>query len=94
MNVCRLLDSSRRPATIRSSSASKFRLGPVYTPAEHRRRGYGAAVTSAVVADLLQVADTVMLFTDAANPTSNGVYERLGFRVVGEVIDLDVAARS
>jgi predicted GNAT family acetyltransferase len=31
-----------------------------------------------------------MLFTDAANPTSNGVYERLGFRAVHEVVDLDL----
>lgn len=68
------------------------RVGPVYTPAEHRRRGYGAAVTAAVTAELLEVADVVMLFTDAANPTSNGVYERLGYRVVGEVVDLDVVA--
>ena len=69
------------------------RVGPVYTPAGHRRRGYGAAVTAAVTAELLVAADIVMLFTDAANPTSNGVYERLGFRVVGEVVDLDLAAR-
>ncbi len=47
-----------------------------------------------MTAELLEAADIVMLFTDAANPTSNGVYERLGFRVVGEVVDLDVAARS
>jgi predicted GNAT family acetyltransferase len=28
-----------------------------------------------------------MLFADAANPTSNGVYERLGFRPVAEVVE-------
>jgi predicted GNAT family acetyltransferase len=75
-----------------SDGTTVARVGPVFTPAEHRRRGYGGAITSAVVADLLAVADVVMLFTDAANPTSNGVYERLGFRVVGEIVDLDVRA--
>jgi predicted GNAT family acetyltransferase len=66
------------------------RVGPVYTPLEHRRRGYGAAVTSAVTERLLDVASIVMLYTDAANPTSNGVYERLGYRVFDEVVDLDL----
>lgn len=75
---------------VESGGVTVARVGPVYTPAEHRRRGYGAAVTAAVTAELLEVADVVMLFTDAANPTSNGVYERLGYRVVGEVVDLDV----
>ena len=35
-----------------------------------------------------------MLFTDAANPTSNGVYERLGYRVVGEVVELSDAGHT
>ena len=73
-----------------SPGATVARVGPVFTPAEHRRHGYGAAATSAVVAELLEVANLVMLFTDAANTTSNGVYERLGFQAVGEVVDLDV----
>ena len=77
---------------VASPGATVARIGPVYTPAEHRRRGYGAAVTSAVVTTVLERADVVMLFTDAANATSNGVYERLGFRHVADVVDLDLAA--
>jgi adenosylmethionine-8-amino-7-oxononanoate aminotransferase len=64
------------------------RIGPVYTPPEHRRHGYGATVTAAVVEQLLPQCTTVMLFADAANPTSNGVYERLGFREVARVVDV------
>jgi predicted GNAT family acetyltransferase len=66
------------------------RVGPVYTPPEHRRRGYGAAVTAAVVEHLLPLCGTVMLLADEANPTSNGVYERLGFRPVAQVLDVDL----
>ncbi|MGD9957187.1 MAG: GNAT family N-acetyltransferase [Candidatus Nanopelagicales bacterium] len=73
-----------------SESGTVGRVGPVFTPAEHRRRGYGGAVTSAVVEHLLPLTTTVMLFTDAANPTSNGVYERLGFRQVADVVDLTI----
>jgi predicted GNAT family acetyltransferase len=72
-------------------SGSVARIGPVFTPREHRRRGFAAAITASVVEHVLPRTSTVMLFTDAANPTSNGVYERLGFRVVGEVVDLDLA---
>jgi hypothetical protein len=60
------------------------RIGPVWTPPEHRRRGYAAAVTAeATRAVLAAGAAQVMLYTDLANPTSNGVYARLGYRLVG-----------
>jgi ribosomal protein S18 acetylase RimI-like enzyme len=61
------------------------RIGPVYTPPEHRRRGYGAAVTAALArAALAAGASQVVLFTDLANPTSNGIYQRIGFRPVSD----------
>ncbi|HEU4675646.1 MAG TPA: GNAT family N-acetyltransferase [Motilibacteraceae bacterium] len=69
-------------------SGTVGRIGPVYTPPEDRRLGYAGAMTSAVTEQLLQRCDTVMLFTDAANPTSNGVYARLGFDVVAEVVEV------
>jgi predicted GNAT family acetyltransferase len=66
------------------------RIGPVYTPPAHRGRRYGSAVTAGVVEHLLPDVDAVMLFTDASNPTSNAIYERLGFRHVADVVDLDL----
>jgi predicted GNAT family acetyltransferase len=64
------------------------RVGPVWTPPEQRRNGYAAAITAHVCAEAFAVGATACtLFTDAANATSNGVYERLGFRLVGEIID-------
>ena len=47
-------------------------------------------MTSAVVEHLLPLTTDVMLYTDASNPTSNGVYERLGFRRVADVVDLTI----
>ena len=59
------------------------RVGPVYTPPEHRRRGYGGAVTAAVSQAALDAgAEYLVLFTDLANPTSNALYRRLGYRPV------------
>lgn len=64
--------------------AGVSRIGPVYTPPEHRRRGYGTAVTAACSADALdREAERVVLFTDLANPTSNGIYQTIGFRPLG-----------
>jgi GNAT superfamily N-acetyltransferase len=68
------------------ASASKpiggmSRIGPVYTPPEHRNRGYASAVTAAAVRWALDAgADKVTLFTDLANPTSNSIYQKIGFR--------------
>lgn len=65
------------------------RIGPVFTPVDQRGYGYGTAVTAAVVDVLLPQVDVVMLFTDAANVTSNQVYESLGFVHVADVVDLE-----
>ena len=31
-----------------------------------------------------------MLYADAANPTSNGVYRRIGFQAIDEVVRVDL----
>lgn len=65
--------------------AGMARIGPVYTPPEHRGHGYAAGVTVAAVRRARQVgAEEVVLFTDLTNPTSNALYQRLGFRSVGD----------
>jgi predicted GNAT family acetyltransferase len=59
------------------------RITAVYTPPEHRGRGYAQALVAAAVRRLLAAgADRVMLVTDADDPTPNGVYARVGFRPV------------
>lgn len=57
------------------------RVGPVYTPPARRRHGYGAAVTAATTRRALdEGAGEVVLYTDLANPTSNAIYQKLGYR--------------
>ncbi|MEU9105250.1 GNAT family N-acetyltransferase [Streptomyces xanthophaeus] len=59
---------------------SASRIGPVWTPPGARRRGYAAGVTHAASrAAQAAGASEVLLFTDLANATSNGVYLRLGY---------------
>jgi RimJ/RimL family protein N-acetyltransferase len=65
------------------------RVGPVYTPPHLRGRGYGAAVTAAVTRLAHERgATSVILYTDLANPTSNALYERLGYQPVEDRVVL------
>ncbi|MCW2784974.1 MAG: GCN5-related N-acetyltransferase [Marmoricola sp.] len=64
------------------------RIGPVYTPAEHRGHGYAAAAVAGISRRLLDDGARVCLFTDIANAISNGIYARLGFRAVVEMANL------
>jgi RimJ/RimL family protein N-acetyltransferase len=68
------------------------RVGPVYTPSALRRRGYAGGVTAAVTQAALDAGATqVVLYTDLANPTSNALYERLGYRPVQDRVVLSFA---
>jgi uncharacterized protein len=60
-----------------------LRIGPVYTPPEHRGHGFGSAVTAAASQIALDRGKRFcFLYTDLANPTSNAIYVRLGYRPV------------
>jgi uncharacterized protein len=65
-----------------------IRIGPVYTPPEHRRRGYGSAVTAAVSAHNLALGRRFcFLYTDLANPTSNRIYMDIGYEPVCDSVE-------
>ncbi|WP_250405163.1 GNAT family N-acetyltransferase [Streptomyces cellostaticus] len=66
-------------------TAGQVRVAPVYTPAHLRGHGYAGAVTAEVGrAALAAGVAHVLLFTDLANPTSNGLYRRIGYRGVAD----------
>ena len=63
-----------------------MRIGPVYTPPELRGRGYGSACTAAVSQWLLDGGrEFVFLYTDLGNPTSNHIYQNIGYEPVSDV---------
>jgi GNAT superfamily N-acetyltransferase len=76
-------------AAARAVTAGMSRIGPVYTPPEHRGHGYAAAVTAAAARWALDHgARHVLLYTDLANPTTNRLYPRLGFRPRYDALEL------
>lgn len=76
-------------AASRNPSCGVARIGPVYTPPDLRGRGYGSAVTAAASADIQALNAVPVLYTDLANPTSNKIYQRLGYRPVEDRLHVD-----
>lgn len=65
------------------------RVGPVYTPPPLRGRGYATALVAALSRRTLEAGKRFcFLYTDLANPTSNRIYERIGYEPVADVIDV------
>jgi uncharacterized protein len=58
------------------------RVGYVYTPPALRGRGYASACTAALTQRLIEEGRTCFLFTDLANPTSNKIYQAIGYHPV------------
>jgi predicted GNAT family acetyltransferase len=57
----------------------------VYTPPEKRGRGYASACVAALSQRILESGKQFCcLFTDLANPTSNDIYQKIGYRPIGE----------
>ena len=65
------------------------RVQYVYTPADQRGHGYASACVAAVTAgELAATGPTCMLYTDLTNPTSNGIYQAIGYRLLGEAVQV------
>jgi len=65
------------------------RIGPVYTPPEFRGHGYATALVADLSARLLTSGKRFcFLYTDLANPTSNRIYARIGYRKVCESAEI------
>lgn len=57
----------------------------VYTPKIHRRNGYGSKITALLSQKLLdQGFKFCNLYTDLLNPTSNSIYKKIGYEMIGE----------
>jgi len=65
--------------------ARSITVSGVYTPPEHRRKGYASALVAHLSQHLLDLGyQFVNLFTDLANPTSNAIYQHIGYQPVCE----------
>jgi predicted GNAT family acetyltransferase len=69
------------------------RIAPVYTLPECRGQGYATALVAGLARELLaRGKPKLFLTTDVANPTSNAIYARIGFRAENDDCGLDFIA--
>jgi uncharacterized protein len=70
-------------ASFGGQTPNGIRIGPVYTPPPLRGRGYASALVAELSARLLSGGRRFcFLYTDASNPASNRIYQRIGYRHV------------
>ena len=63
-----------------------IRVGAVYTPPDKRRRGYASALVAALSQEQLDTGKKFcFLYTDLANPTSNKIYQDIGYEPVCDI---------
>ncbi|MFA6244305.1 MAG: GNAT family N-acetyltransferase [Candidatus Hydrogenedentales bacterium] len=63
-------------------------IGGVYTPDAYRCRGHATALVARLSRLLLSRGKSqCALYTDKLNPTSNAIYERIGYREVMEAVE-------
>jgi predicted GNAT family acetyltransferase len=68
-------------------TAHGIAVGMVYTPPEFRGRGYATSCVAQLSQQLLASGfEFCALYTDLANPISNHIYARIGYRPVADGI--------
>jgi predicted GNAT family acetyltransferase len=81
-----LWEHDGRPVSVAAkgrNSSHGITVNLVYTPPELRNRGYASACVAALSQQLLDAGwEFCTLYTDLANPTSNSIYQRIGYRPV------------
>lgn len=74
-------------------TGSTVRINSVYTPPSLRGRGYASACVASLTQRLLDEGlASCCLYTDLANPTSNKIYQAIGYRPVCDVGEYAVEA--
>ena len=65
-------------------------VGLVYTPPEHRGKGYATSCVLLLTKKLLSDGYSFCsLYTDLSNPTSNSIYTKIGYVPIGDALELD-----
>lgn len=67
-------------------------INTVYTPPEHRNKGYATSCVWSLTHKMLaERYSFCSLYTDLSNPTSNSIYAKIGYVPVGDALVYDFA---
>ncbi|HEU4698578.1 MAG TPA: GNAT family N-acetyltransferase [Gemmatimonadales bacterium] len=85
-----LWEEAARPRAMAATARRTGRtvtVNAVYTPPAERGRGWATGLVAALSRrELAAGAGRCVLFTDLANPTSNAIYARIGYRPIGDFL--------
>ncbi len=88
-----LLNETREVVSMAANTRSTLNGGTislVYTPPEQRGRGYASLTVASLSQKILESGKKfVNLYTDLTNPTSNSIYQKIGFVKIGQNIHFD-----
>lgn len=60
----------------------------VFTPHEERKKGYARTMVAACSTELLKSYNFCVLYTDLMNPTSNKIYQEIGYKRIADSVQL------
>lgn len=84
-------DEARSMIAATRDTGSGCSINTVYTPPRFRRNGYATASVAALSSALLESGRRFCcLYTDAANPTSNSVYAKVGYRPIRDDVEIEL----
>ena len=64
-------------------------VGAVYTPVNQRKNGYASSLVHFLSQLIVDKGKKAGLFTNASNPTSNKIYQKIGYNPNGIVSDIE-----
>jgi len=65
-----------------------FRIAPVFTAAEYRKKGFAAYLVSELCKKVHELGKTPILYADEFNPASNKAYRNIGFTECGRLKEI------
>lgn len=79
-------ENEGKPVSMAATSRptqSNINISFVFTPASERKKGYDSACVASLSGKMLEAGyKTVSLYTDLTNPTSNHIYQEIGYEMV------------
>ncbi|MFX3674963.1 MAG: GNAT family N-acetyltransferase [Paenisporosarcina sp.] len=66
----------------------------VYTPPEERKKGYARTMVAAGSEELLKTYDFCVLYTDMLNPTSNKIYQEIGYQKIADSVHIEFVEKD
>ncbi len=84
--------AARAVVAVSGKTPNGVRLSGVFTPPEHRGRGYATAAVAAVTEAMLRSGwRFCALSSDLAAPTPTAIYQRIGYTPAGDAVMVDFA---